>query len=49
VDASPEHLRPGFDGGTRVRTVGALASDVSTHCFEFENTSPNPKFNAGTG
>jgi hypothetical protein len=23
VDASPEHLRPGFDGGTGVRTVRA--------------------------
>jgi hypothetical protein len=28
VDASPEHLRPGFDGGTGVRTVFANSSDV---------------------
>ena len=30
VDASPEHLRPGFDGGTGVRTGPTLCIDVST-------------------
>ena len=26
VDASPEHLRPRFDGGTGVRTVPTISS-----------------------
>jgi hypothetical protein len=26
VDASPEHLRPRFDGGTGVRTVATISS-----------------------
>jgi hypothetical protein len=29
VDASPEHPRPGFDGGTGVRTVRAANNNVA--------------------
>ena len=33
VDASPEHLRPRFDGGTGVRTVEPLRYNVSTQRY----------------
>jgi hypothetical protein len=36
VDASPEHLRPRFDGGTGVRTVRAPGFDVVRLYSHFE-------------
>ena len=49
MDASPEHLRPRFDGGTGVRTVGALASDFSTQYFQARIQAPIPSSTKARG
>jgi hypothetical protein len=59
VDASPEHLRPGFDGGTGVRTGRAPGSNQvrlyphfwEAHSEELRSVEPSEddESNEGTG
>ena len=59
MDASPEHLRPGFDGGTGVRTGRAPSSNqvrLYSHFWEAHSEalrnvvlSEDDESNEGTG
>jgi hypothetical protein len=49
VDASPEHLRPGFDGGTGVRTVGPLVYIVGIQRYRSGIQGPIPSSTQGRG